>query len=467
MSEKYIETLNLPSIVKAITPHVNINISNRYMSVKGAFGMGSFGFMTWSGYCLCVKKPWHRQLMAAVGFGVVYVALDYKDSKINAKTPTKNSSGDDKNDGTPVSNMPQSVTSKPFELKTFSQLNDETTGNPDVCFVEGFVAIGLVNWLLGGAGVGKSIFMVQIAVAVSSGTRIEFLPEDRHTPRKTQVVFYRIEVFDNEYSGKYGDGEILDESGIKWRNRNDLSALNYQGLVDDLKQMVETISEDTLVCIDPVTKLPDFDAGKFAEEAEILMNRAKEKGFCLTFLCSAHLDEKEPWKSVTTVDIRGGDRLIQTAGSAFAIRKEKTDETSRYLKRLKPPKGYAGDDNVLVCKLVSGDNYPHAEYVGHKSEAEALPLKPKAESKSSGRKSGVKPKDSGRGPNIVWSEEMNGKLKELHGDGNNDKQIAEAMTKQFGSQLPVSKLHGEQINRKLIELGLRPPKTVKPRGSKK
>lgn len=463
--------VNLSGIVKTIMPHVgasvNLNISNRYMSVKGAFGMGSFGFMTWSGYCLCVKKPWHRQLMAAVGFGVVYVALDYKDSKINAKTTTKNSSGDDKNDGTPVSNMPQSVNSKPYELETFSQLNGDLPRNPDMWFVEGFVAIGLVNWLLGGAGVGKSIFMVQIAVAVSSGTRIDFLPEDRHIPRKTQVVFYRIEEFDNEYSGKYGNGEILERSGIKWRNRNKLSALNYQGLVDDLKQMVETISEDTLVCIDPVTKLPDFDAGKFAEEAEILMNRAKEKGFCLTFLCSAHLDEKEPWKSVTTVDIRGGDRLIQTAGSAFAIRKEKTDETSRYLKSLKPPKGYAGEDNVLVCKLVSGDNYPHAEYVGHKSEAEALPLKPKAESKSTGRKSGVKPKDSGRGPNIDWTEEMLEKLKELHGDGNNDNQIAKVMTKQFGSQLPVSKLHGKQIDRKLEELGLRPPKTVKPGGEKK
>ncbi len=459
MKDNFFEMVNLPSIVKAITPHVNINISNRYMSVKGAFGMGSFGFMTWSGYCLCVKKPWHRQLMAAVGFGVVYEALDYKDSKINAKTPTKNSSGDDKNDGTPVSNMPQSVTSKPFELKTYSQLNDTPPRNSDVWFVQGFVAIGLVNWLLGGAGVGKSIFMVQIAVAVSSGTRIEFLPEDSHIPRKTQVVFYRIEVFNNEYSCKYGNGETLEKSGIRWRDRNELSALNYQGLVDDLKQMIEALSEDTLVCIDPVTKLPDFDAGKFAEEAEKLMNRAKEKGFRLTFFCSAHLDEKEPWKSVTTVDVRGGDRLIQTAGSAFAIRKEKTDETSRYLKRLKPPKGYADDDNVLVCKLVSGNKYPHAEYVVHKSEAEALPLKPKAEGEKSAKETTSEAATPKRKPNIVWSEEMNGKLKELHANSMNDSQIAKTMNEEYGYALSST-----QIDRQLIKCGLRPPK---PGGKKK
>jgi hypothetical protein len=426
------KALNLSGIVKPIALHVgenaNISLSNRYMSVKGAFGIGAYGFMTWSGYCFVTKRPWVRPLLVTAAFGAVYVALDYKDSKLNAKTAAKDSSGDDKNDGTPVSNLSESVTSKPFELKTYSQLNDETTRNPDVWFVEGFVAIGLVNWLLAGAGVGKSIFMVQIAVAVSSGTRIEFLPQDNHIPRKTQVVFYRIEVFANEYSGKYGDGKMLEESGIKWRDRNDLNAPNYQGLIDDLKLMVETISEDTLVCIDPATKLSDFDPGKFAEDAENTMERAKEKGFRLSFLCSAHLDEIAPWKPVTTVDIRGGDRLIQTAGSAFTIRKEKTDEASRYLKSLKQPKGYAGDNNVLVCKLVPGNSFAHAEYICHKSEAEALPLKPKAESDSSGKKSGVEPKVRKGRPNIEWPQEMEEKLKELYNDGTNDNQIAIEMS---------------------------------------
>lgn len=450
------ETLNLPSIVKPITLHVgtntNINLSNRYMSVTGTFGIGAFVCMAWTGYCFVTKRPWMRPLLVTAAFGATYGVLEYKDNKLNAKTAKKESSGENKN-GTPANNTPKNGTPKPFELKTYSQLNDGTISNPDVWFVEGFVAIGLVNWLLAGAGVGKSIFMVQIAVAVSSGTRIEFLPQDNHIPRKTQVVFYRIEVFANEYSGKYGDGKMLEESGIKWRDRNDLNAPNYQGLIDDLKLMVETISEDTLVCIDPATKLSDFDPGKFAEDAENTMERAKEKGFRLSFLCSAHLDEIAPWKPVTTVDIRGGDRLIQTAGSAFTIRKEKTDEASRYLKSLKQPKGYAGDNNVLVCKLVPGNSFAHAEYICHKSEAEALPLKPKAESDSSGKKSGVVPETPKRRPNIEWNEKMEEELKELYNDGNNDSQIATEM-----SQLFSLELNGTQIDRQLKKMGLRPPK---------
>ena len=464
------ERLNLPSIVKPITPHVgantNLNLSNRYMSVTGTFGIGAFVCMAWTGYCFVTKRPWMRPLLVTAAFGATYGVLEYKDNKLNAKTAKKESSGENKN-GTPANNTPKNGTPKPFELKTYSQLNDGTISNPDVWFVEGFVAIGLVNWLLAGAGVGKSIFMVQIAVAVSSGTRIEFLPQDNHIPRKTQVVFYRIEVFANEYSGKYGDGKMLEESGIKWRDRNDLNAPNYQGLIDDLKHMVETISEDTLVCIDPATKLSDFDPGKFAEDAENTMERAKEKGLRLSFLCSAHLDEIAPWKPVTTVDIRGGDRLIQTAGSAFTIRKEKTDEASRYLKSLKQPKGYAGDNNVLVCKLVPGNSFAHAEYICHKSEAEALPLKPKAESESSGKKSGVEPKDSGRGPNIDWTDEMWEKLKGLHGEGKNNSQIAKEMYELFGSQFSGSQLRGGQIKNKLKVLGLEPNKPEKPGGKKK
>ena len=463
------KALNLSGIVKPIALHVgenaNISLSNRYMSVKGAFGIGAYGFMTWSGYCFVTKRPWVRPLLVTAAFGAVYVALDYKDSKLNAKTAAKDSSGDDKNDGTPVSNLSESVTSKPFELKTYSQLNDETTRNPDVWFVEGFVAIGLVNWLLAGAGVGKSIFMVQIAVAVSSGTKIEFLPQGSHIPHNTLVVFYRIEVFANEYSGKYGDGEMLENSGIKWRDRNDLSSSNYQGLIDDLKQMVEAISEDTLVCIDPATKLPDFDAGKFAEEAEILMNRAKEKGFCLTFLCSAHLDEIEVWKSLTTLDIRGGDRLIQTAGSVFAIQKERTGDEYRFIKILKESKGFVGDSQVLVCKIVSGNNFVHAEYVCHKNEAEALPLKPKAESDSSGKKSGVEPEVRKRNPDIVWTEEMLEKLKKMHQEGETDSKIADMMNQEYGG--PTTKFYTITIGRKLEEVGLKPTKPAKTEGEKK
>ena len=456
------ERLDLPSIVKPITPHVgantNLNLSNRYMSVTGTFGIGAFVCMAWTGYCFVTKRPWGRPLLVTAAFGATYGVLDYKDNKLNAKAAKKEASAENKND-TPASNTPKNGTPKPFELKTISQLDNETSCNPDEWFVEGYVAIGLVNWILAKAGVGKSIFMVQIAVAVSSGTRIEFLPQDNHTPRKTQVVFYRIEVFANEYEKKYGkDKKVLEEAGVNFRDRKDLSATNYQGLLDDLKLMVETISEDTLVCIDPATKLRDFDAGKFAEDAEILMDRAKEEGFCLTFLCSAHLDEIEEWKPVSTADIRGGDRLIQTAGSVFAIQKERTGDKYRFFNILKMSKGFDGDNSqVLVCKIVPGNKFPHGEYVGHKSEAEALPLKPKAESDNSGKKAGVEPEASPK-TRIDWTDEMKEKLKELHQAGTNDHQIAKKLNELFGSQFPPQKiLHDTQIDRKLKKMGLRPP----------
>ncbi len=342
-------------------------------------------------------------------------------------------------------------TTQPYELVSYSQLNENAYAGRDLWYVEGIVAVGLVNWILGGSGIGKSTLMIQILVAVSTGKKVEFLPDDSLSPRKTTVVFYRLENFETEYSGKYGDGKVLDESGIKWRNPNKVDLSTYQKLHSDLEKLVEVTNEDLFVGIDPLTKLPDFDAGKFAEDASKLLKRASEKGIRLTFLCSAHLDEVEPWKPITTADIKGGDRLIQTAGSVFAIRYEGTDYTHRYIKILKPAKGYAGDDKVLVCKTVPGENFLHCEYVCHKTEAEALPKKPKAEGEDTGKKTTTNSTPPKRSPKIEWTEGMVSRLKELFDAGTNDNQIAQIMSEEF-----EVKLAPMQIARQLEKQGLRP-----------
>lgn len=450
--------------VKPVSPHLgvngNLNISNRYMSVKGCFGVGAAGFLGVSGYCFCTKKPWIRPLVASAVFGCAYLYLDDREQTKAAKkqSPTKEVHSHNVSSETPTTDNPRS-----FELKSYSQLNDVAANNPGMWFVQGFVAVGLINYLLAGAGIGKSIFMVQIAVVVATGTKIAFLPCDSIVPRKTDVVFYRIEVFASEYRGKYGVGEVLDQSGIKWRDRKDLPTPDFNGLIADLKQLVETLNDDTLICIDPISKFDDFNAGRFAEEVENLQNRARKKGINLTFLCSAHLDEIAPWQPLTTSDIRGGDRLIQTAGSVFSIRKERTDDNHRFLQSLKEPKGSPNSLNgqVLVCKAVEeviddNNKFLHYEFIGIKPETEARPLKPKAESEESRRKSGVEPK---RRPNINWTEEMETKLTELHNDGINDCQIAEKMSDQF-----ELKLTGTQIDRRLKKMRLRPQK---PGGTKK
>ncbi len=432
---------------------VQIVLNNRYMSVKGLAGVSSLMSLAYSIYQFCKSdtdwKGFGGGLIGCAAFGTVYFKLDNREKADNRKAAKSNTPIDDNSDNS-NNDLPQDSNPKPFVLKSYSQLDDVTSCNPNIWYVENFVAVGIINWLLAGAGIGKSIFMVQIAVSVATGTRVGFLPDDSLIPPKARVVFYRSEVFDNEYFGKYGDGRVISESGILWRDRKDLSTPNFKGLIDDLKQLVENTNEETLVCIDPISKYTDFDADKFADEVEKLMARAKEKGFHLTFLCSAHLDELSPWKRVTSENIKGGDRLIDTGGSVFILCPERTGKNYRFLQHLKEPKGFEGNGDVLVCEIVSGENFPHGEFNCHKSAEEARPLK---ESNEPSKKKNTEVATPMRSPKIEWTEDMHSKLKELVDSGNNDNQITNLMNEEFGLHL-----HATQINRKIMKLGLRPPK---------
>lgn len=253
--------------------------------------------------------------------------------------------------------------------------------------VDGYMKVGLVNLVVASGGVGKTNFVTQIALAVAKGVRPEFLPDSCSVSVKSKVMYYRLEDFAGELKGKYGDGEALRASDITWFLREDLKEDTLNGFVSHLNALAESIEEDTLVCVDPATKLPGYKHEPFIRGVEEAMAKAKARGVSLTVLASIHLDEIKEWTVLSGCDIKGGDKAFQQAGSVVAFRKERTDpSTYRYLQCLKDPKGSQTPfyGQVLVCKAVvdelDGDNkYLHYEYVCLKSEIEARPLKPKAQ----------------------------------------------------------------------------------------
>lgn len=248
--------------------------------------------------------------------------------------------------------------------------------------VPGLVEKGLVNVCFGGAGVGKSLVMRQIARVAATGERCDFMPADSEPSAKMRVLFYRMEEFPGEDERKYGAGRIFSDAGIQWRTKSDLKEFNLQGLLDDLELFAKQASEDTLICIDPITKLKDFNHEKFITGAERIQSIAP-KGIVLTFLISAHVEEMKDWTIVTSENIKGGDKLIQQAGAGFVVRKERRGNGYRFLKVLKDPKGYAEKNSVVVCKIVEtiiddANKNTHMVFVDEMDEKEAIPLRPKA-----------------------------------------------------------------------------------------
>ena len=251
--------------------------------------------------------------------------------------------------------------------------------------IDGYAKPGQITMLVAGADVGKSSLLTQTALAVAKGVRPEYLPDDCSASLKQDVVYYRIEDFPDELEGKYGQGKVFMGANIKWVLPEDLDGTSLNVFLNHVKLLAKTLERDTLVCVDPATKLDGYRHEACIKGLEEAQRIAMENDVTLSFIVAAHHDEIKDWKHLTTEDIKGGDKGVQQAGSVIALRMEGTPGGNhRFIQCLKAPKGHAMPfpEGVLVCKYVKSkldnDNwYLHFEYVEIKPETDARPEKAK------------------------------------------------------------------------------------------
>lgn len=294
----------------------------------------------------------------------------------------------------------------------------------------GYMKVDQVNLIVAGSGIGKSVFMVQIALAVSKGARPEFLPENSSVSVQQKVKYYRLEDFEDELQGKYGKGKVLYNSNIEWFLPEDLPSSTLVGFIDHIQALAASLSEDTVVFIDPATKLDGYKHTEFIKGVEKAMAIAKARNVTLTIIGTVHLDEIKDWKILTNSDIKGGDKGIQQAGSVTALRKERTNvEEYRFLQCLKEPKGspkpFNGD--VLVMKKVheqldDSNKYLYYKYDSIKPEVQARPEKPKAQ--TDGVSSTEASSEAPMAPNQKVTPEVARKIEEMLAIGMSANKIA-------------------------------------------
>lgn len=290
--------------------------------------------------------------------------------------------------------------------------------------VDGYMKAGLVNYLVAGTGLGKTIFATQIALAVDKGIRPEFLPPTCCESVKLDVVYYRMEDFEGELDGKYGEGKVLRESGIEWILPDHLPEFTIKGFLDHIKAKAGNLKRDTLACADPLTKIPGWTHAKFISGVEEAQKIAKANGHTLTILVIVHPEEPKNGSVPTNDKIEGGDKGIQQAGSVTAMGLERRGDDYRYLKSLKEPKGSPKPFNgkVLVMKLDKTQLDPKNSYlrfvhVDTKKEAEALPLKLKAQATAPVTPNATSPSPQKKAPNQKVTLEMAQKMMEMYAKG--------------------------------------------------
>lgn len=320
----------------------------------------------------------------------------------------------------------------------FLQTNDGATLD---WVVDGYAMKGQITMLLSKANMGKSLLVTSIAIASANGKRPELLPPDSCASTKQPVIYYRLEPIPGELEGKYGEGNVFKDADIQWVQLEDLKAPTLDELLNHIKGLAATLNHDVLIIIDPATKLDGYTHERGIKGLEDAQRIAQRNGVTLTFIVAAHLDETTDWTTLSSKNIKGGDKAIQQAASVIALRMERTaGGEHRFIQCLKAPKGHPDPhpEGVLVCKKVKTELdkknwYWHIEYVGVKPEAEALPTRTKPSNGEKSKKKG----------NQKLDEADIELIKQLHSEGLNPKQITGRLN---------YKVCEQQVRRRIKEL---------------
>ena len=338
---------------------------------------------------------------------------------------------------------------------------DDAFGNdvPLEYIIDPYVTAGNINVLLGGAGVCKSMAMVQMALAASTGKKTALTSENSMAHPRMNTIFCRCEEYSGEFSQKYGKGKVLKDSGIKFMSKSTMKNPTMKGLLDGMNALAMTLTKDTFICIDSVSNFADYNPGILMSSLTTVIESAKERGIIITFLVSSHYEELENHKPLDTTKIVGGDEIIRKAGSVFAFRHERTGEHFRFIQVLKEPKGtFLSKSEVFVEKInvtkIDDENwFAHLEYVGKKEMANALPFKIKPEEDDND----CEASKNTRSKKLEWTEEMNNRLRELAKKEKSQRGIARALTKEFEDYLEGKVIHAPQVKTRAKELNIKLP----------
>jgi hypothetical protein len=238
-------------------------------------------------------------------------------------------------------------------------------------------------FLFANTNTGKSILAVQIANAISRGSKAGPFP---CTAAAAKVLYADFELsnlqFHRRYSSRathynFNDNffraqfnpatDLAGNLGVDSFQNDELLLAGLEYRIGQLKATVLII--DNISCLGGGT-------GNAAGTLRI-MNRlnALRTEYKLSILVLAHTPKRRnPKEPLSANDLHGSKLLMNLADSAFTIGVSNTDNSLRYLKQIKQrsTQQVYGDDKVCLCRIKTRRHFLQFGFEGHSAEGPHL-----------------------------------------------------------------------------------------------
>ncbi len=232
-------------------------------------------------------------------------------------------------------------------------------------------------FLFADTNLGKSIFAVQIADAISRGQGQECF---KVATQAQKVLYFDFELsarqFEMRYSSPFGLPYNFNPNFIRIEMNPDCSeVIDFEtALFANIEAAINDSGAKVLI-VDNITYLKTQSTDT-AKEALPLMNmliRLKRR-YNLSIMALAHTPKRANGAPVTLNDLAGSRHLANFADSIFAIGHSNKGGDIRYIKQLKArsaEKAY-NEDNVIVCQIEKPGDFLHFNHVSYDYEREHL-----------------------------------------------------------------------------------------------
>jgi RecA-family ATPase len=231
-------------------------------------------------------------------------------------------------------------------------------------------------------GVGKSIFAMALANAISKGEN--FMHFENENP-PLPVLYYDFELSDIQLLKRYSnDNEnIYQFSPLLYIDNIDFAELISSNpnakFIDLLFSKIRADIKETdakVIVIDNSTYLNTQSTQDTQIALEVMreLNNLK-KEFGISILVLSHTPKRNISTPISLNDLAGSKHLSNFADSVSSIGRCAHDKNIRYFKQVKPSRSgelIYDTENVITCKIVKNDTFLTFEFIDFTNEYEHL-----------------------------------------------------------------------------------------------